>query len=96
MSGCCSPFTSVADGYVPSEGAAAIIIQKARDACCIPYSIIKTTRVTQDGRSHGFYAPNPLAQVRLLTSAIETADCVPNDIDYLECEIYKEVRVFGC
>ena len=87
MTGRCSPFTKAADGYVPSEGAAAIVIQKTKDAQCIPYGIIKATRITQDGRSHGFFAPNPIAQARLLSSAIEAANCSPNDINYLECKI---------
>lgn len=86
MTGQCSPFTSAAEGFVPSEGATAIVIQKAADVLCEPYGVLKASRIMQDGRSHGFFAPNPSAQMRLLQETYKVADCSVEDVDYLECK----------
>ncbi|KIJ54123.1 hypothetical protein M422DRAFT_154033, partial [Sphaerobolus stellatus SS14] len=85
-SGKCMPFSDMADGFVASEGAAAIVLQKASDPLArgMTYGVVKATTVTQDGRSRGFYAPNPEAQKRLLETVLDKAGAGPNDISYLE------------
>ncbi|KAF9461926.1 polyketide synthetase [Collybia nuda] len=83
-SGHCSPFSDSADGFVPSEGAAAVVIQKASDTTIQPYGCLKASAVTQDGRSRGFFAPNPQAQKRLLRTAIDRAGCPSKDIFFVE------------
>lgn len=88
MTGQCSPFTSAAEGFVPSEGATAIVIQKAADVLCEPYGVLRASRVMQDGRSHGFFAPNPSAQMQLLQQTYKGADCSVDDVDYLECKLF--------
>ena len=67
----------------------AIVIQKASDALCKPYARIRGSHVAQDGRSHGFFAPNPIAQERLVTRALERAMCSTEDIDYYESELLR-------
>ncbi|ETW77135.1 putative multidomain protein [Heterobasidion irregulare TC 32-1] len=82
--GRCAPFSDLANGFVSSEGAAAIVLQKYPDAQVPTYCSLRATSVTQDGRSRGFLAPNPQAQTRLLNSALEKAACSPDDICFYE------------
>ncbi|KAH7872218.1 polyketide synthetase, partial [Lentinula edodes] len=82
--GICEPFMSSADGFVASEGAAAIVIQRQKSARALPYAALVTSVVSQDGKSRGFFAPNPVAQKRLLNSALTAANCSINDIQLLE------------
>lgn len=86
-SGQSSPFSDSADGFMPSEGAAAIVIQKASSAVIQPYGRLKASVVTQDGRSRGFFAPNPHAQKRLLKAAIDKATCSSEDIYFVEGKV---------
>lgn len=82
--GKCTPFYDSADGFVPSEGAAAIVLQRSADAQVPAYGCIRATSVTQDGTSRGFFSPNPVAQRRLLDATLEKARCSPEDIMVLE------------
>jgi acyl transferase domain-containing protein len=55
--GQCKAFDSSADGYVRSEGCAAIIIKHLSDALRDRdrvYACIKSSYVNQDGKSNGF------------------------------------------
>ncbi|EPQ51312.1 thiolase-like protein, partial [Gloeophyllum trabeum ATCC 11539] len=78
------PFSKDADGFLPSEGAAALVIQKSSDCVTPPYAIIRATALGQDGRSHGFFSPNGVAQAKLLMSALKNAQCTSDDIGYHE------------
>ncbi|PBK78585.1 polyketide synthetase [Armillaria solidipes] len=82
--GKCEPFSDSADGFVASEGAAAIVLQRADRARVPPYAVLRATGTTQDGASRGFFAPNPAAQQRLLEGALQKASCKPHDIALLE------------
>ncbi|KAF8523370.1 polyketide synthetase [Hysterangium stoloniferum] len=85
-SGKCSPFSDAADGFVASEGTAAIVLQKADNTLArqMAYGMIKATTVTQDGRSRGFFAPNPKAQQRMLEQVLKKARVRPDDVAFLE------------
>ncbi len=85
-SGRCATFSDNADGFLPSEGAAAIVIQRVKDASGPCYGRIRGSAVVQDGRSLGFSAPNPEAQVRLLKAGLKNAACNPDDVSYIEGE----------
>ena len=104
--GKCFTFSNYADGFLPSEGAVAIVIQKASGAKSEPYAQIKASATMQDGRSLGFFSPNPNAQKALIEKALNRADCGPDDISFLEAhgtgtqlgdaiEISAINRVFG-
>lgn len=82
--GKCLTFSNDADGFLPSEGAAAIVIQKATDAKSDPYAQIRASVTMQDGRSHGFFSPNPTAQKVLIEKALSKAGCSPDEISYFE------------
>ncbi|KAF7798039.1 hypothetical protein EIP86_009251 [Pleurotus ostreatoroseus] len=83
-SGRCATFSDNADGFLPSEGAAAIVIQRSADISGSYYARIRGTAVVQDGRSLGFSAPNPEAQVRLLQAGLKNAACAADDVSYIE------------
>jgi acyl transferase domain-containing protein len=84
MSGRCATFSANADGFLPSEGVAAIVIQRKRDVKGPGLARIRASAVNQDGRSMGFAAPNPAAQARLLEMGLKRAGCTPDDISYFE------------
>ena len=87
-SGRCATFSDNADGFLPSEGAAAIVIQRSADVSGSYYASIRGTAVVQDGRSLGFSAPNPEAQVRLLQAGLKNAACAADDVSYIEGEFF--------
>jgi len=91
-SGICAPFSAGADGFVASEGAAAIVLQRASDAEVSPYGCVVSSAVTQDGTSRGFFAPNPKAQSRLLREALSQASLSPNQISFFEGGVSEPFR----
>jgi acyl transferase domain-containing protein len=92
--GICAPFSDRADGFVASEGAAAIVLQKAEDARTQPYGSIMASALTQDGTSRGFFAPNPTAQVRLLRKVLSKAAISAKQISFVEGSRYFISFVF--
>jgi len=88
-SGKCLPFSQWADGFVPGEGAAAIVLQKCSDAVIDPYAVLRASATTQDGASRGFRSPNPVAQSRLLQAALDRANCKPDALSFLEGTYYR-------
>ncbi|TFK38562.1 hypothetical protein BDQ12DRAFT_683838 [Crucibulum laeve] len=83
----CATFTNEADGYVPCEGSAAMILKTKRAAIHdgdIILASVKATDVKHDGRSQGLVAPNIKAQIAMQRSLLEKASLKPNDIDLVE------------
>lgn len=81
-------FDEEANGTVWGEGAVIFILQRLEDAKKNKkhiYGIIKGSATNQDGLSAGITAPNPQAQVEVLTKAWENAKINPEDISYVEC-----------
>lgn len=83
-SGKCNPFSEIADGFVASEGAAAVVLQKSNDVKVHPYAMLRMTGVGQDGASRGFFAPNLEAQKRLFRRTLANAGIQPRDISLVE------------
>lgn len=85
--GVCRPFDRRADGIVPGEGVAALLVRPLDAALAAGdtvYGVIRGSAVNNDGRSNGLLAPNPLAQSRLLQTAWADAEIDPASITYLE------------
>lgn len=81
------PFMQGADGLVPSEGAAAVVLKRLSD-------VTKTDRVrgiicgiglSNDGRRKGFLAPDTDGQTEAMRRAYAMAGISPDSIDFLEC-----------
>ncbi|KAF8811343.1 ketoacyl-synt-domain-containing protein [Phlegmacium glaucopus] len=83
----CATFTNEADGYVPSEGAAGLIL-KTRSAAIRDgdniLAVVRSTDVKHDGRSQGLVAPNVKAQIAMQIALLEKANLAPAEIDFIE------------
>jgi acyl transferase domain-containing protein/NAD(P)-dependent dehydrogenase (short-subunit alcohol dehydrogenase family)/acyl carrier protein/ubiquinone/menaquinone biosynthesis C-methylase UbiE/ribosomal protein S18 acetylase RimI-like enzyme len=85
--GRCKTFDAAADGYVRSEGCAAVVLKRLdeaqRDGDRI-LGVLRGSCINQDGASNGLTAPNLVAQEELLQGALRDASLRPSDIDFIE------------
>ncbi|MFJ6614791.1 amino acid adenylation domain-containing protein [Streptomyces sp. NPDC091289] len=80
-------FSADADGFVPGEGGAAIVLTRldaARLADDPVLAVVRGTAVNNDGRSMSLMAPNPLRQREAITRAYEAAGVDPASVSYVE------------
>lgn len=83
---CCS-FSADADGYVPSEGCAALVLKRLEDAQRDNdpiLAVLKGGYVNNSGRSENSQAAAPQAQVEVIRQALRVSQLDRNAIDYLE------------
>lgn len=86
--GKCKTFDASADGYVRSEGVAAVYITKLSSAIRNQqrvYAVIKATGVNQDGKTATLTAPNGSSQRYLMHATLTKSGLKPNDLSVLEC-----------
>ncbi|HEU4577828.1 MAG TPA: SDR family NAD(P)-dependent oxidoreductase [Polyangiaceae bacterium] len=86
--GRCHTFSADADGYVRSEGAGIVVLERLSDAVRNGHRIFATIRgsaVNQDGRSNGLTAPNGPAQQEVIQQALRRGGVAPSQIGYVEC-----------
>ncbi|MFD9849777.1 amino acid adenylation domain-containing protein [Streptomyces parvus] len=80
-------FSADADGFVPGEGGAAIVLTRldaARLSDDQVLAVVRGTAVNNDGRSMSLMAPNPLRQREVITRAYEVAGVDPASVTYVE------------
>ncbi|MEU0381097.1 amino acid adenylation domain-containing protein [Streptomyces cyaneofuscatus] len=80
-------FSADADGFVPGEGGAAIVLTRldaARAADDSVLAVVRGTAVNNDGRSMSLMAPNPLRQREVISRAYEAAGVDPASVSYVE------------
>ncbi|UZI26762.1 non-ribosomal peptide synthetase/type I polyketide synthase [Streptomyces sp. VB1] len=80
-------FSADADGFVPGEGGAALVLTRldaARLADDQVLAVVRGTAVNNDGRSMSLMAPNPLRQREVITRAYEAAGVDPASVTYVE------------
>ncbi|MBT9548719.1 MAG: AMP-binding protein [Candidatus Sericytochromatia bacterium] len=85
--GHCKSFSAAADGYVRSEGAGMVVLQRWEDhqpQHSPLWGRIRASVVNHDGLSQGLTAPNGQAQMRLLQLALERAGLQADELGYLE------------
>jgi iturin family lipopeptide synthetase A len=85
--GRCRSFDEDADGYIRSEGCAAIVMKRMADAERDGDNIIAVIRgsaVNHNGRSGGLTVPSGSAQEKLVRKALQVANVNADDIDYVE------------
>lgn len=86
-SGKCSVFDHRADGFVPAECVAAVVIktvnQAKQDGDHI-YAIIKGTAVNHDGRTNGLMSPNSYSQKELISMLYQKKNIDPKQVGYVE------------
>ena len=82
-----TPFDEVADGYIPGEGIACILLKplaKALKDNDQIYGVIKGSSVAHGGYSGGPTVPNPKQQTQVMMNAWEDAQVNPETISYYE------------
>lgn len=102
------PFIAGADGLVPSEGAAAVILKRLSDVkpSETVHGVIRGIGLSNDGRRKGLLAPDAGGQAEAIRRAYEAAQIDPDTVQFLEChatgtpvgdgvEIAASASVFG-
>lgn len=102
------PFVQGADGLVPSEGAAAVVLKRLADVGRKEKvrAVIRGIGLSNDGKRKGFLAPDSDGQCEAMRRAYEMSGIRPGSIGYLEChatgtpvgdavEIASATSVFG-
>ena len=102
------PFGKGADGLLPSQGTAAVVLSRASDvdraAGC--FGLIRGSGLSNDGRRRGFVAPDADGQAEAMARAYQASGLTPENIDLLEChatgtpvgdrvEIESSARIFA-
>ncbi|WP_459480611.1 amino acid adenylation domain-containing protein [Clostridium saccharoperbutylacetonicum] len=85
--GRCKTFDRSANGYVRSEGVAAILLKplnKAIDDNDNIYAVIKGVAVNHGGRTNSLTAPNPNAEKKLIKTALKDANVDLSTLGYIE------------
>jgi thioester reductase-like protein len=85
--GKCHSFGDGGDGYVPGEGAGAILLKplkKAKEDGDYIHGVIKGISINHGGRSNGYIVPNGTSQAEVITETIEKSEVNPRAINYIE------------
>ena len=80
-------FAAGADGFVPGEGAAAIVLEpldRATDHGDRVLALVRGSAVNNDGRSLSLMAPNPVLQAAVIDDAYREAGIDPASVGYVE------------
>ncbi|GIJ76936.1 amino acid adenylation domain-containing protein [Micromonospora phaseoli] len=85
--GRCRAFDADADGFVPGEGGAALVLCRPADAHAAAdpvLALVTGTAVGNDGRSLSLLAPNPHRQWEVIARAYADAGIDPAAVSYIE------------
>ncbi|MFE6409916.1 amino acid adenylation domain-containing protein [Streptomyces sp. NPDC057837] len=80
-------FAAGADGFVPGEGGAVLVLRREGDARRDGddlLALVRGTAVNNDGTSLSLMAPNPARQREVITAAHTAAGVDPADVTYVE------------
>ncbi|MEU4154908.1 amino acid adenylation domain-containing protein [Actinoplanes sp. NPDC026670] len=83
--GRCRAFDADADGFVPGEGGAALVLTRFADAGEDQIlAVVRGSAVNNDGRSLSLMAPNPLLQREVIADAYRECGVDPAVVSYVE------------
>ncbi|WP_228984801.1 beta-ketoacyl synthase N-terminal-like domain-containing protein, partial [Streptomyces sp. DH12] len=71
--GRCRPFDAAADGIVPGEGCAVVVLKPLKKALADGdpvHAVVRASGIGQDGRTNGITAPSAASQARLVTATL--------------------------
>jgi acyl transferase domain-containing protein/NAD(P)-dependent dehydrogenase (short-subunit alcohol dehydrogenase family)/acyl carrier protein len=83
----CHTFEASADGYVRSEGAGMVALQRLSDARRQGnpvLAVLRSSALGHDGASSGLTVPNGAAQEQVLREALARSGAAPSEVGYLE------------
>jgi acyl transferase domain-containing protein/enoyl-CoA hydratase/carnithine racemase/acyl carrier protein/SAM-dependent methyltransferase/ribosomal protein S18 acetylase RimI-like enzyme len=83
----CKAFGDQADGFIVAEGVGAIILKPLRQAQQDGdhiYAVIKGSAVNAGGKTNGYTVPNPKAQAKVVSRALERAKVTAEHLSYVE------------
>ncbi|UQS14769.1 SDR family NAD(P)-dependent oxidoreductase [Pseudomonas sp. HS6] len=86
-SGRCHSFGIEADGYVPGEGAVALLLKPLAHAQANDdriHGVIRASALNSGGRSSGFTVPSARAQEQVIRQALSKSGVEASQIDYVE------------
>ncbi|WP_162173759.1 beta-ketoacyl synthase N-terminal-like domain-containing protein [Hyphomonas johnsonii] len=102
------PFIHGADGLVPAEGAAAVVLKRLCDVTPkdTVHGVIRAVGLSNDGRRKGLLAPDSTGQAEAMQQAYAASGLAPASVNFLEChatgtpvgdsvEIAAATSVFG-
>lgn len=103
------PFSKQADGLLPAEGAAALVLKRLEDAVRDGdhiHGVIRGIGLSNDGRCRGLLLPDSGGQQRAIKAAYRGIDIEPSMLSLMEChatgtpggdgtEIESLIRVMG-
>ncbi|QFQ28648.1 SDR family NAD(P)-dependent oxidoreductase (plasmid) [Bacillus thuringiensis] len=85
--GQCKTFDNAANGFVPGEGAGALVLKRLKDAEADKdhiYGVIIGSGLNQDGKTNGITAPSTNSQMELERGIYEKYRIDPETIGYVE------------
>ncbi|MEU6019825.1 amino acid adenylation domain-containing protein [Micromonospora sp. NPDC047134] len=85
--GRCRAFAAEADGFVPGEGGAALVLRRLNDAQIDGdevLAVVAGTAIGNDGRALSILAPNPHRQWEVIARAYREAGVDPGQVSYVE------------
>ncbi|CAL9407191.1 hypothetical protein SUDANB1_01576 [Streptomyces sp. enrichment culture] len=86
--GRCRPFSDDANGTVPGNGAAVVLLKRLEDALTDGdpvHAVVLGSAVNNDGdRKAGFAAPGLDGQLDCVTTALDVAELEPDQVSYIE------------
>lgn len=85
--GRCRSFGEGGSGYVPGEGAGAVLLKPLKKAIADGdqiYAVIKASSINHGGKTNGYTVPNPGAQAKLISNTLKKANIDARTITYLE------------
>lgn len=94
-SGRSRPFHQEADGLVPAEGAAILVLRRLEDAIAdgnTIFGVIRAVGLSNDGRGRGLLVPSQEGQERAMRLAYEMAELEPQDVSLIECHATGTAR----
>jgi len=86
--GLCKTFAEGADGYVPGEGAAVLVLRRTGDALAAGdriHGLLLGTALNHMGPAPGITAPSAAAEAEVVRAALDQAGVDPARLSYVEC-----------
>lgn len=85
--GRCRAFGAGGDGFVPSEGAGALVLKPLSAALADGdhvHGVIRGTHVNHGGRTNGYTVPSPRAHANVVSAALDRAEVGADTVGYVE------------